>query len=498
MLTRNHAHLTRLAIKSLLRCAKRTQRAVEFIIVDCASSDQTHSYLRRLALTENLAVIVAPSDEPFIYARNCNRGAAVARGQYLVFANNDIEVHGEDLFVNWERAFDELPIAVAGTQTNQPGPNPLAAPDRALPQPAAMSVLPVYGFLWAVRRETFWELGALDENFDGYGCDELEFQYRAALAGHGIGVVSTFVHHDRHATFGPDIGPLAKRNNLYFFRQYGVRMFGETVRPLEAFHRLAERRESAPKVENTHVRKRLNSTARATTPSMPSRPRKLPMVSIVIPCYQRQELFNDTLWSCLEQDYERSEILVVDDASPTPIDLPYASTKIRSFRLRRNRGESAARNYAIQRARGQYIKLMDSDDLFVDPTCLRRFAEFAARTNADFIHCDAQLFIVGTGRVGTIREAEIDERLAKRNFLAPSQLLVRRSLFNEIQFPEDIRHAEDWAFTLAVYNSGKYEVRRLPQRLVTIRLHNESQSLVYGDIGSIYLRQIEESRRRGQ
>lgn len=221
-----------------------------------------------------------------------------------------------------------------------------------------------------------------------------------------------------------------------------------------------------------------------------------PFVSIVIPCYGRQELLNDTLWSCLEQDYAHFEVIVIDDASPEPIVIPYASERIRLFRLERNRGESVARNYGIRKARGAYIKLLDSDDLFVDNGGLRRMAEFAAHTLADFVYCGVKLFVTETGRVGDFPQMELNDRIMRRRQLWPTQMLLRRELCVAIRFPEDMRYAEDWAFTLAVFRSGQYDIRYLPQPLVIVRLNAQSQSLVYGPLGARYFEAIERQRRK--
>lgn len=219
-----------------------------------------------------------------------------------------------------------------------------------------------------------------------------------------------------------------------------------------------------------------------------------PFISIVIPCYGRQELFNDTLWSCLEQDYEDFEIIVIDDASPQPIAISYASDRIRLHRLPRNRGESVARNYGVRHARGEYIKLLDSDDLFVDTGSLRRMAEFAAQTDADFVYCGVKLLVTESGRVGDYPPIQLNDGIMRHRQLWPTQMLLRRALFDDIRFPEEMRYAEDWAFTFAIYRSKQYDIRFLPEPLVMVRLNAQSQSLVYGPIGARYFEEIERHR----
>jgi hypothetical protein len=67
------------------------------VLVDCCSADGSLNYFRDLARRERVQIIVTHPDEPFVYALNCNPGAQVAEGRYLVFANNDIEAKDPDL-----------------------------------------------------------------------------------------------------------------------------------------------------------------------------------------------------------------------------------------------------------------------------------------------------------------------------------------------------------------------------------------------------------------
>src|SRR5579872_4386315 len=102
VLTKDHVSLTQRAVESLLRAA--AGHRAELIIVDCASTDGSHSYFRDLAQRVPVKLIVTHPEEPFVYARNCNRGAQAAVGRYLVFANNDIEVQDEALFAKLSAA----------------------------------------------------------------------------------------------------------------------------------------------------------------------------------------------------------------------------------------------------------------------------------------------------------------------------------------------------------------------------------------------------------
>ena len=90
----------------------------------------------------------------------------------------------------------------------------------------------------------------------------------------------------------------------------------------------------------------------------------LPLVSVVIPTYNRAATLGRAIRSALEQDYAPLEIVVVDDCSSdgTTAILAEFGDSIRVLRHRDNCGASNSRNTGIDGARGEYIAFLDSDD----------------------------------------------------------------------------------------------------------------------------------------
>lgn len=86
-----------------------------------------------------------------------------------------------------------------------------------------------------------------------------------------------------------------------------------------------------------------------------------PLVSIIIPTYNRPDLLQRAVKSALEQTVEDFEVIVVDDASPQPVTLP-EHPKLRIIRQTVNKRGAAARNAGILAARGQWITFVDDDD----------------------------------------------------------------------------------------------------------------------------------------
>ncbi len=91
-----------------------------------------------------------------------------------------------------------------------------------------------------------------------------------------------------------------------------------------------------------------------------------PRVSVVIPTYNRAHLVGHTIDSVLAQSFPGIEIIVIDDGSrdETPAVLAAYGDRIRVLR-QPNNGMNPARNAGLALARGEYVALLDSDDLWL-------------------------------------------------------------------------------------------------------------------------------------
>ncbi len=137
------------------------------------------------------------------------------------------------------------------------------------------------------------------------------------------------------------------------------------------------------------------------TPSnIPAQPpvRTGPLVSIIMPAYNRADYIAQAIESVLAQTYTNWELIIIDDASTDQTAEIIRSYVIKDSRIRllqndANRGISFTRNRGIAESNGTHIAMLDSDDFWIDDHKLEKQVEFLAA------HAAEGYGLVGTGIV---------------------------------------------------------------------------------------------------
>ncbi len=149
--------------------------------------------------------------------------------------------------------------------------------------------------------------------------------------------------------------------------------------------------------------------------------KKLPLISVLICTYNGKRYLQQTIESVLAQTYLNFEVVLVDDGSTDGTTDLIAKLAGRSPKLRpfyhTNRGLPASRNFSFQQARGEWIAIIDQDDLCYPNRLERQLAVAQANPSARLIFCDVN-FIDENDRV-------LDRHLAKFNL---SDTLIPKGL----------------------------------------------------------------------
>lgn len=113
-----------------------------------------------------------------------------------------------------------------------------------------------------------------------------------------------------------------------------------------------------------------------------------PKVTVIIPTYNRAHLIKDAVESVLNQTYQNFELIVIDDGSTdnTKEFLRGYKDKLR-YLYQENQGRSAARNYGINLAKGEFIAFLDSDDIWFPDKLARQVPILeSAPSNVVLVH----------------------------------------------------------------------------------------------------------------
>lgn len=141
-----------------------------------------------------------------------------------------------------------------------------------------------------------------------------------------------------------------------------------------------------------------------------------PLISIIIPTYNRAHLISETLESILAQTYTNWECIIVDDASTDNtveiIDKFIKKDNRFALYIRPNdlpKGASSCRNLGIKNNNGKYVLFLDSDDL-IESFCLEnRITTVNQNKNYDFYIFKTQIFFEKLTNLGTIFNQNLQE-----------------------------------------------------------------------------------------
>lgn len=117
---------------------------------------------------------------------------------------------------------------------------------------------------------------------------------------------------------------------------------------------------------------------------------KQPLITVVMPNYNGHRFVEQAIDSVLNQTYPNFELLVVDDCSKDDSlqliqQKAQSNDRIRVIAMEHNAGVANARNIGIKEAKGEYIALLDNDDLWTEDKLERQLA--LAQKGADIVYC---------------------------------------------------------------------------------------------------------------
>jgi len=189
-----------------------------------------------------------------------------------------------------------------------------------------------------------------------------------------------------------------------------------------------------------------------------------PLVSIIIPTYNRAHLISVTLASIIAQTYTNWECIVVDDGSTDGTEgvLKALCDKDKRFQYHKRpndrlKGANACRNYGFELSKGEYVNWFDSDDLMI-PEKLSIQLNDLLKGNYDFSVTQTELFdaksniSLGNRSESLVSDNLIDDFINFKAFWLFQSVLWKKDYLikNKLFLNEKLQQAQDFDFHLTV------------------------------------------------
>jgi glycosyltransferase involved in cell wall biosynthesis len=233
----------------------------------------------------------------------------------------------------------------------------------------------------------------------------------------------------------------------------------------------------------------------------PARRGDRPTLSVIVTTYQVAPIVHEAIESALGQTLPPDEVVVCDDGSTDDIEGALEAFRDRIVFLRKQHGgEASAKNAAAAAASGDFVVILDADDVFF-PGRLEAIAEAAAlRPDLDVITTDAYLEVDGE----IVRRCydgrwrfEIDDQrheLLRRNFVFGLAAVRRELLLSHGGFDESILWTTDWDCWIRLVLAGS-RIGCVDEPLALYRLREDSLSARREEITRGKIMTLEKTRR---
>ena len=205
-----------------------------------------------------------------------------------------------------------------------------------------------------------------------------------------------------------------------------------------------------------------------------------PLVSVIMPAYNAEKYIAEAIQSVISQTYPNWELIILDDGSTdgtAGIAESFAKSdhRIHSLQNPQNMGVARTRNRGFDLANGEWIALLDSDDIWHRDK-LEKQLTAAKETDAEILYASYALFADGeSGKTEYHVPARTNySHMLKENVIGCSTVLLRKTMLNNYRFRADVYH-EDYALWLELLRNG-YAAAGCPEVLTDYRIVKGSRS----------------------
>ncbi len=185
--------------------------------------------------------------------------------------------------------------------------------------------------------------------------------------------------------------------------------------------------------------------------------RRNPRVAIILPNYNSHLFLKETIMSVMNQSYKNWQLIIVDDCSDNKTKKILKNflkiKKIKIFWMKKNRGAAYCRNYAIKKARSEYIAFIDSDDIWKRKK-LSNQINFMKKNNFNFTYTNYETFGKKKRFVKPPKKMNFDNFIHNTS-ISTATMLIRSKIAKEISFT-NTKICEDYFYKCKILNKVNY------------------------------------------
>jgi teichuronic acid biosynthesis glycosyltransferase TuaG len=210
----------------------------------------------------------------------------------------------------------------------------------------------------------------------------------------------------------------------------------------------------------------------------------LKLISIITPSYNAMKFIEETYMSILNQTYSQWEWMITDDCSSDGTweylcALALQDSRIKPIRNSENSGAAVSRNKSIERAKGDFIAFLDSDDIWM-PEKLALHIDFMEQQHANISFTPYALIDENSADLN--QEVDVNKKgsfsyqdmLIKKATMGCCTVIVRVAVFSDLSMPL-IRAGQDYALWLKLLKTDQQAII-FPQVLSRYRIVSNSLS----------------------
>lgn len=207
----------------------------------------------------------------------------------------------------------------------------------------------------------------------------------------------------------------------------------------------------------------------------------MPTVSVIINCLNGERYLGAALDSVFAQSFPDWEIVLWDNASTDrtkEVATSYGE-RVRYFRSATTTDLGPARNSAFQQARGEFLAILDSDDIWHEEKLQRQVELFRSNPDLGLVFCDSTMFDSGGDRyrlfqTGTPKRGQIFGDLLAGNFIFTSTMMYRKTALDRLGYVFDERYSRVQDYELSLRVAYHYPIDYIDETLCKWRMYQDS------------------------